>query len=409
MSHLAHNARGIVLAAVLSLFGAACAAAEGGEADSQPSTSSAPTTVVSSAPTATAVPATTTTVAEGIAGAAADLSAELESWIAEYEVAGAVVAVSAPDEGVVVIPVGVVNKESGDPVQGDEFFRIGSITKMTTAAVLLQLQEEGLVDLDAPLTEQLPSWATRQFTPGAAITPRMLLNHTSGLIAYEADPDFSRLVLTRLNQPWKPSEIIDFAVVKGLLFEPGTEWSYGTTSYLLAGQLIEAVTGNPAHQELRDRILGPLDMADTYLPPAEVPPEPLVSGYYDLAGTGEETAVVTALPQEGLQSLGWTGGGLESTASDVVKLLPGIVDGGLLSDESLAQMATPAFDTEYGLGVNRGSIAGRDAWWHGGGVPGFRTQHAYFPESGVSIALLSNSSGPDAFAYIERAAKIIFG
>ena len=410
MTRLAARARTFAFVAVLSLLGAACASAEGGEAEVQPSTTAAPTTTTT-VPTTTTTPAptTTTTAVEGIAGATADLTAELESWIAEYEVAGAVVAVSSPDEGVVVVPVGVKNKESQEPIEGDEFFRIGSITKMTTATVLLQLQEEGLVDLDAPLVDQLPSWANRQFTLGSSITPRMLLNHTSGLIAYESDPDFSGLVLTRLTQEWKPSEIIDFAILKGLLFEPGAEWSYGTTSYLLAGQLIEAVTGNPAHQELRSRVLEPLGLADTYLPPAEVPPEPLVSGYYDLAGTGEETAIVTALPQAGLQSLGWTGGGLEATATDVVRLLPGIVDGGLLSEESLAEMATPTLDTEYGLGVNRGTIAGQDAWWHGGGVPGFRSQHAYFPESGVSIALLSNSSGPDAFAYLERAAKVIFG
>ncbi|MBT8215863.1 MAG: beta-lactamase family protein [Acidimicrobiia bacterium] len=391
----------------LSLVAAAC----GSDGDAATTTSSPPTTAPPST-TTTAAPATTTTVPPGpdnIAGAVPELEAELASWIAEWDVAGAVVAVSAPGQDRVVVPVGVTNKESGEPIEGDDFFRIGSVTKMTTATVLLQLQEEGLLDLDAPLTEVLPSWEQRQFTPGSAITPRMLLNHTSGLIAYELDPDFSNQVLLRLNQAWQPDEIVDFAVVKGLLFEPGTEWSYGTTSYLLAGQVIEQITGNPAHEELRARVLDPLGMDDTYLPPAEVPPEPLVSGYYDLAGTGEETAVVTALPQAGLQSLGWTGGGLESRVTDVIKLLPGIVDGGLLSEASLAEMASPTLDTEYGLGVNVAPIAGHDAWWHGGGVPGFRTAHAYFPDSGVSIGLVSNSSGPDVWAYIERAAKLILG
>lgn len=409
MSKFTRTTRPLVLAAAIALLGSACAAAEGGDDGAPSPTTVAPTTVTTVAPTTTTVAPTTTTVAEGIAAVAAELEAELTSWIAEYDVAGAVVAVSAPGEETLIVPVGVQNKESREPIEGDEFFRIGSVTKMTTATILLQLQEEGLLDLDVPLVDQLPSWAERNFAPGSAITPRMLLNHTSGLIAYELDSDFSGLVLGRLTQAWEPDEIIDFALGKGLLFEPGAEWSYGTTSYLLAGQLIEELTGNAAHEELRTRILEPLGMTDTYLPPAEVPPEPLVSGYYDLAGTGEETAIVTALPQEGLQSLGWTGGGLESKVTDVIRLLPGIVDGGLLTDESLAEMAAPTLDTEYGLGVNVGPIAGKDAWWHGGGVPGFRTAHAYFPDSGVSIGLVSNSSGPDVWAFIERAAKIIHG
>lgn len=398
----------IVLAVALAIIGAAC----GSNGDAATTTSSLPPTTAAAVTSTTALPATTTTLSAGpdnIAGAAPELQAELESWIAEWDVAGAVVAVAAPGQEPIVIPVGVTNKESGEPIDGEDYFRIGSVTKMTTATILLQLQEEGLLDLDAPLTEVLPSWAERQFAPGSTITPRMLLNHTSGLIAYELDSDFSNQVLLRLNQAWQPDEIIDFAIVKGLLFEPGAEWSYGTTSYLLAGQVIEQLTGNPAHEELRARVLDPLGMDNTYLPPAEVPPEPVVSGYYDLAGTGEETAVVTALPQAGLQSLGWTGGGLESQVTDVIKLLPGIVDGGLLSEASLAEMASPTLGTEYGLGVNVAPIAGQDAWWHGGGVPGFRTAHAYFPDSGVSIGLVSNSSGPDVWAYIERAAKLIFG
>ncbi len=128
-----------------------------------------------------------------------------------------------------------------------------------------------------------------------------------------------------------------------------------------------------------------------------------------MSGTGQEGTDVTALPQAALQSAGWTGGGLESQVSDVIKLLPGIVDGGLLTDDSLSEMADPAFETDYGLGVNVGALGGQPAWFHGGGVPGFRTAHAYFPDSGVSIGLVSNSTRADVWAYVEKAAKLIFG
>ncbi|MDH3606296.1 MAG: beta-lactamase family protein [Acidimicrobiia bacterium] len=405
MSQSRRALRAAVFISAVALVASACGGASGSESD--PTTTVGPTTTA--APSTTVAPTTTTVVEEGLAAVAPDLEAELTSWIAEYEVGGAVLAVSAPGEDTLVIPVGVSNKAEGTPISGDDYFRIGSVTKMTTVTMLLQLQEEGLLDLDTPLVELLPSWADRDFGEGAAITPRMLLNHTTGMIAYELDSDFSSLTLGRLTQEWQPDEIIDFALGKGLLFEPGTEWSYGTTTYLLAGQLVEELTGNTADQELAARVLNPLGMTETYLPPAQQPPKPVVSGYYDLAGTGEETAVVTALPQAALQSAGWTGGGLESQVTDLIKLLPGIVDGGLLTAESLAEMSTPALDTDYGLGVNVAPIAGYDAWWHGGGVPGFRTAHAYFPDSGVSIGLVSNSTGPDVWGYIERAAKLILG
>jgi D-alanyl-D-alanine carboxypeptidase len=396
------------LLAALALVAAACGGTDEAEADPTATTTAAVTTTTS--PPTTAAPTTTTTVALGLLEAAAPgLESELGSWMAEYNVAGAVLAVSAPGEETLVIPAGIASRETNEPVAADDYFRIGSVTKMTTATILLQLQEEGLLDLDTPLVDLLPSWAERNYPGGESITPRMLLNHTTGMIAYETDPDFVGLTLTRLTRAYDPDEIIDFALGKGLLFEPGTQWSYGTTTYLLAGQLIEEITGNPAHEELTARVLEPLGMANTFLPPAMQPPQPVVSGYFDLAGTGEEATDVTTFPQPAIQSAGWTGGGLESQATDLIKLLPGIADGGLLSEASLAEMAAPTLDTTYGLGVNVDSIAGDTAWWHGGGVPGFRTAHAYFPDSGVSIGLVSNSTGPDVWAFVERAAKLILG
>ena len=394
----------MTLVAVLAVLSSACG---GSDSDEQPTTTVAPATTV---PATTVAP--TTTVAPGINLAAAtdDLEAELASWIAEQDVAGAVFAVSVPGQDVVVVPVGLASRETGTAIEADDYFRIGSVTKMTTATMLLQLQEEGLVDLDAPLVDLLPSWAERNLAAGSDITPRMLLNHTTGIIAYETDPDFFGLALTRLNTAFEPDEIIDFALDKGLLFEPGTQWSYATTNYLLAGQLVEEITGNAAHEELDARLLNPLGMTGTFLPPVQQPPKPVVSGYFDLSGSGgEELTDITTLPQAAVQSAGWTGGGLESQVTDLIKLLPGIVDGGLLNDVSLTQMAAPTLDTEYGLGVYLAEIAGHAAWWHGGGVPGFRTAHAYFPDSGLSVGLVTNSTGPDVWAYIERATKLIFG
>lgn len=353
------------------------------------------------------------------------VAGELAAWTEANGVPGAVAAVRIGDtvngEPTVLVSTGVTDAATRTPMRTDSVFRIGSITKPVTAATVLSLAEDGLVDLDEPIGTHLPSWDARELPYGGQITVRMLLDHTTGFIEYAFDPGFYLATLPRLDQPFDPEEVVDFVVGRDLLFEPGTAYSYNTGGYLLAGQIIEAVTGRPAHEVIRERILEPAGAGGLALQPAEQPAGELVRGYFAVPTSGPEAdnplaaplrtladlvdpdAVVTtndgflldvtALPQNAVESAGWTGGGLEGTATDVVRLLPGILRGGILSPASVAEMVTTVFDVNYGLGIRVGTVEGRTAWSHGGGVPGFRSTALYLPADdgpAISIVILSN-------------------
>jgi D-alanyl-D-alanine carboxypeptidase len=446
MERRAHAVLAVLLAALLMVAGCS----SGDDAGEGPTAASTPTGSATAAPTPGG-PAGAEGGDGGSDGAAQEpfvgledlVAGELAAWAQANGVPGAVAAVTIGDtvdaEPTALVATGLADAAAGTPIRNGSVFRIGSITKPITAATLLSLVEDGLVDLDEPIGTYLPSWDARELPYGGQITVRMLLDHTTGFIEYAFDPAFYLATLPRLDQPFDPEEVIDFVVGRDLLFEPGTAYSYNTGGYLLAGQIIEAVTGRPAHEVIRERILEPAGAGGLALQPAEEPAGDLVSGYFAVPTSGPEAdnplagplrtlaelvdpdAVitttdgflldVTALPQNAVESAGWTGGGLEGTAADVVRLLPEILRGGILSPASVAAMTTTVFDVNYGLGIRVGTVEGRTAYSHGGGVPGFRSTALYLPAGdgpAVSIVILSNMIPipTDIDVVAERIAKV---
>ncbi|MDH3753131.1 MAG: beta-lactamase family protein [Acidimicrobiia bacterium] len=403
-----------VIAGVLSvlLLATAC-----GSAESSPVAASGdlPTdpTAVPAEPTAEAVEETVAAADETVepepeADLTALVTAEVDEFMAANSIPGMSVAVLLPDGESITLARGVADIASGEPVTVDDYFRIGSITKPVTTAVVLQLVDEGLVDLDESVSTYLPGWA-----PGYEfedeVTVRQLLNHTNGFIEYAFDPGFYVEAGSRADVPYEPEEIIAFAADRGPQYDLGTEYQYNTTGFLAAGLLIEAVTGNAAADEIRTRLFEPFGLEEIYLTPTELPPEPTVHGYAraELASAivaldvvpagvgvldvdGEQFADLLAGPQEVLQSSGWTGGGLEAQLADVAGLMRGIFAGGTLSDDALAEMTAPTLDTNYGLGLAVDTVAGELVYQHGGGVPGFRSHAAYLPERDIALAFSAN-------------------
>jgi len=290
---------------------------------------------------------------------------------------------------------------------------ISPVTKPVTTVAVLSLAEEGLVDLDTPVTAYLGDDWHGGYEHGPDITLRHLMGHTAGFVEYAFDPAFFSLAAPRLNVPIAPEEIIRFATEYGPVADFQTEYHYSTAGHVAAGMIIEAVTGNPAHAEIRSRIFEPLGLENTYLPPHEVPPEPVVNSYnggilYTAFNAltqipdeakhnylGRDYISTNSYPQEFLQSAGWTGGGIESQIGDVPRLFRGLFAGGLISDESLAQMTTPSVNPGYGLGVGIDDIGGLQAYSHGGGTPAFRTRVVYLPDWDLTLAANANVLPPD--------------
>ena len=349
-------------------------------------------------------------------------TAAIEAAVAEYMdaagIPGLVLAVALGDEDPWTFGWGVSDLATEEPMTPNSYVRIGSVTKPVTTVAVLSMVDEGLVDLDTPVTAYLGDDWYGTYEHGPHITLRHLMGHTAGFVEYAFDAGFFVLGSARLNVPITPEEVVRFTIMYGPVAEFETEYHYSTAGHVIAGMIIEAVTGNPAHVEIRSRVLAPLGLENTYLPPGELPPEPVANSYNggllytaftSLTNPPDESLHVfkgndylatNSYPQEFLQTAGWTGGGIEALIGDVPRMLRGLFAGGLISDESLAEMTAPGVNPGYGLGVGIEDIDGRLAYSHGGGTPAFRTRALYLPEMDLSLAVNANVLPPDPEAQV---------
>ena len=225
---------------------------------------------------------------------------------------------------------------------------------------------------------------------------------------------------TRLETVVEPEEIVDWALSRGPQYVPGTSYSYNTVGHNVVGLIIESVTGQPAHEVLRERIFDPLGLDAIFLPPAEEPPESVVHGYaatilkaaleaipatasYPEADLGD-VYDISVIPQEAIRSAGWTGGSIEAQVADVARTFRAMFDGTLLDDAAVTEFLTTSEFSDYGLGISVGTTAGTTSWSHGGGVPGFRSHAAYYPDHDIAIAVSANvlPADPDVGELAER-------
>ncbi|MFD0853992.1 serine hydrolase domain-containing protein, partial [Actinomadura adrarensis] len=170
---------------------------------------------------------------------------------------------------------GVADLKTGKPVPHHGHFRAGSVTKGFVATVLLQLEAEGRLSLDDSVEHSLPGLISGNGNDGRAITLRNLLQHTSGLANYSIVKDFDQTATAFERERWRhyePEELVAIAVEHPPSFppadkdDPNPDWEYSNTNYIVAGMVIEKVTGRNWRVELRDRVLAPLGLRDTFAP-----------------------------------------------------------------------------------------------------------------------------------------------
>jgi len=310
---------------------------------------------------------------------------------------GAVLLVDSP-QGRFLEATGLANVEEQTPMQVTDALEIGSITKSFTAAVGLQLQEEGVLSLDDPLAQWLPEMAA-QVPNGEQMSLRQLANHTSGIWDY-GDPILEAGLsdASKRRQAFAPEEIIAYAVENGNpQFDPGEDGAYSNTNYILLGMALEAASGQSMAELYQTRIFTPLGMANTVLL-AGVPEEgQLAQGYFTV--DNEDVELVNATDWNASQA--WTAGAIVSTVEDMALYTEALASGALFSDpDSLAQMT--AFQevdplkfglmTGYGLGVGVIPLEAAEAWGHTGGTPGYASLIMTIPEKDTRIVYLTNSS-----------------
>ncbi|MFT2019381.1 serine hydrolase domain-containing protein [Streptomyces sp. 796.1] len=342
--------------------------------------------------------------ADGTRGGARDTGhsaaqAALDAQVAEYGAPGAL-AQARDKHGVWNGRAGVADLTTQRPRGKDDHFRAGSINKTFVATVLLQLRAEGKVDLDATVDTYLPGVVRGNGHDGRRITVRQLLNHTSGIYNYTADQEFraDHLEIGFLEHRYDtltPQQLLAFALRHEPDFAPGTDWNYSNTNYVLAGLIIEKVTGSPYATEVQRRILGPLKLRDTSFPgTGSRLPRPHGRAYSKLS-TDPKAPIhdVTRLNP----SVAWASGEVVTTTADLNRFYVALLRGHLLPAAELAQMKTtvPVADgvpLRYGLGLMEWRLScGTTVWGHDGGIHGSASYA--FADEGADHSIALNLNG----------------
>ncbi|HVQ95046.1 MAG TPA: serine hydrolase domain-containing protein [Mycobacteriales bacterium] len=278
---------------------------------------------------------------------------------------------------------GVADVTTGRPVAEDGYFRIGSQTKTFVAVALLQLVGERRLALDDTVDRWLPGVVAGNGNDGRAITIRQLLQHTSGLYDYTNDladvigsaDAFRQRHLDHVS----PQDLVAIAMRHQPEFAPGTAWNYSNTNYIVAGMVIEKVTGRTWSQQVSARILGPLGMTHTSAP-GDRPylPRPHAQGYNEFPEGGPlvDTTIFNT-------TWGDAAGGMVSTTADLTRFWRALQGGALLRPAEQAQLHRTVLATtfqdivpggRYGLGIMWLPLScGGGYWAHDGDVPGFAT------------------------------------
>lgn len=277
---------------------------------------------------------------------------------------------------------GVMNLESKVPTQANAIFETGSIGKAFTATLVMQLVHEGKMNLDAPISTYVKECPEKW----KDITIRLMLTQQSGLPEYALIPGIG-LADIYTREQW-------FAGVSkpALDFTPGTMFQYSNTNFALLGYAIETVTGQPYAKVVAERIFKPSGMKDTNHLSVRPDAKRLATGYLPAAGTSVQA----------VEWKDWSGSGADgafsSTPDDLLRFVQAIESGKLLPKATADMMRRSATsgsgrNTGYGFGWFVRSINGKRMISHGGNSVGYSASVASFPESGLTIALMSNVYG----------------
>lgn len=250
-------------------------------------------------------------------------------------------------------------------------YRIGSITKMFTAAMIFQLVEENKLKLSDPLDKFFP-----QIPNAQKITLAQMLGHRSGIFNITENPDFR----SWKTQSKTSDEMVTIIAKAKPAFEPGEKAQYSNSNYVLLGYILEKAGERSYEDALKQRITSKIGLRDTYLG----------TGYSEASkNEGFSYSFISDWEQESETHLSIPGGAgaIISTPNDLTKFIQALFDGKIVSKESLEQMKPK---DQYGFGINLYPIGGKTFYGHGGAIDGFRSLLVYLPEEKLSLAYTSN-------------------
>ncbi len=279
-----------------------------------------------------------------------------------------------------------------EPAQPRMRYSIGSISKQFTAAAILLLEQQGKLTLDDKVAKYLPG-----LTRANDITIHMLLSHTSGYQDYWPE-DY---LMPPMFEATTSQHILDVWAKKPLDFDPGTKWQYSNTNFVIAGRIVEVVSGEPLMQFLEENIFHPLGMKEVWNSDVSKLGDTDAEGYSRYA-----LGPLRPAPKEGA---GWmfAAGELAMPAFDLAQWDISIINRSLLEQKSYDEMFTPVHlkdgtDSHYGLGLGVRDMSGHLLYEHSGEVMGFTSDNMVFPKEKLAIAVLTNQDAAPAAGVIGR-------
>lgn len=311
--------------------------------------------------------------------------------LAKHQLANGSIAIS--EKGVPVyqrsVGAAIISPQGNTPANDATRYRIGSVSKLFTATMIMQLAERASVTLDSKLAEFYPD------LPNALdITYRDLLQHRSGLANYTETPDFE----TWRTTPKTHAEILKRIAAGGAKFPPRERVEYNNSNYLLLGYVLEQIYNKPYDEIVQNQITGKLGLARTYYTGTGI--ASLESISYELT-PGGWVAQASTNP-----SIHGGAGGMISSPADLTRFIDALFGGKLVTDHSLATMQNQ--DGGSGMGLWPYEVAGQTGYGHGGSIEAFRACVYYFPAKSLSIAYATNASVLSMDEIVDESLSLVF-
>jgi D-alanyl-D-alanine carboxypeptidase len=356
--------------------------------------------VPSTNPTATPAPTPTPGPAPIPASA---LQARLNALRVEYHVPGVSVTIIWPDGRSWTGVDGWADVKGQVPVVEGTAFAVGSVSKPFLAALILQLTEEDRLSLDDPVVRWLPTARL----PGA-VTIRELLDHTSGLYDFFSNPTIDAAILADKRRVWTPARALGY--MRSPYCAAGKCWHYSNSNYVLLGQVVEQVTGGSFVTELRRRFFDPLHLSRIFVQGAEAR-RGTVATSYQVLGSGSGIRTVSQSdgtpisPFTSVVTAAGSAGAIAASSPDLAVWARHLYGEAVLRPDSLGAMLDVTHSLSagsvirYGLGAEEVWLGGRRTVGHDGRLIGAGASIRYLPDSGFSVAVVTNQDrvGPDLF------------
>jgi D-alanyl-D-alanine carboxypeptidase len=312
----------------------------------------------------------------------------LDSVASTYNMKGVSAAVVVPGVGTWTGVYG--ESHAGVPINSSMLLGIGSNTKTFISSLILRMEEQSLISL----SDTIGTWIQHPNVDGQ-ITITQLLNHTSGIYNFTNSQAWQDSLFADITRVWIPDSIMQFIAAPD--FAPGTGWNYSNSNYLILGLIIKQIMNQPLSTALRNNILTPAGLNNTFLYPEEsvTATVPHVwTGAFNIPGYLEDADATYNYTHIGGFSMAWAAGAILSTAEDNALFWSKLIQGQIVSTTSLVKMkqtVTLSASTGYGLGIFRyKNFNGRTVYAHGGTNLGFINENLADSISNVGISVLTN-------------------